>query len=587
MCHGDLGTPHGCALHWIEQDLANHSEQVMHMGPRHQNSRDIRHLQEKIEEQTRSIVGLYQEAIESYLTARVRYIKASVLNEIKQPKMQKQIHERKASSEEQLRSPKLPINSMESPQQRKAYYDESKSASPKIEDDREQSEERIINSGVANTTLKRDGAPVKRVREAETVAKTSSEQMEENKSEKRRLKLKADRIKRRNEPMSENIKAEMNWVLNLFSAKIAEKRNESATATAKAMAAATAAPAAAATAAPAATATARTLASAAAAAAATAAAAAEAASAAAAAAATAAAAAEAAMAIASAAAAAAATAAAAAEAASAQPTKSAAAAAAATAAAAAEATAAEAAATAAPEPQQAPPQAIEIPKNKDEFVHLLRGLGLPSRPPAVYCPGTTYIRDTKASRRLLGLPERTPPLQQERAASNPSYFHLNQMRTRGKITGVMIISHQSDTGTQKCENLGKLSLPYINPSKRPPPDRDKTTRRVRHDKGCRNDRDKTRRVRYDKGCRNQNGSRKGVLDIGYLGIRACARMRTQYSFGGKRARARMSTAQGFGAKHKCARIAEAHVWPARRTRRPIRICRRRNFLPASLIAEAQ
>ena len=161
------------------------------------------------------------------------------------------------------------------------------------------------------------------------------------------------------------------------------------------------------------------------------------------------------------------------------------------------------------------------------------------------------------------------------------------MRTcGGKTTGVTI-SHQSDTGTKKCDYLGKLKLPYINPSKRPPPDQDKTTRRVRHDKGCRNDRDKTRRVRYDKGCRNQNGSRKGVLDIGYLGIRACARMRTQYSFGGKRARARMSTAQGFGAKHKCARIAEAHVWPAWRTRRPIRICRRRNFLPASLIAEAQ
>ena len=55
--HGDIGTPHGRALHWIEQDLTNHSERVMHMGPRHQNSRDIRHLQEKIEEQTRSIVG--------------------------------------------------------------------------------------------------------------------------------------------------------------------------------------------------------------------------------------------------------------------------------------------------------------------------------------------------------------------------------------------------------------------------------------------------------------------------------------------------------------------------------------------------
>ena len=426
-CQEDLGTPHGRALHWIEQDLASHSERVMHMGSRHQNSRDIKYLKEKIDEQTRSIIGQYKQAIESYLTARVRYIKARVLNEIKQPKKQKQIQEQKPSSHEKIQSQNLPQD-MIAPQKREAY-EECTSASH-IADVRKQCEEETIKKGEANSNMSRNDASVQRVCVAEPVEKTSSEKMEMTKTEKRQLKLKADRIKRRNEPMSENIKAEMNWVLNLFSAKIAEKRNESATATAKAMAAATAAPAA--------TATARTLASAAAAAAATAAAAAEAA-----------------MAIASAAAAAAATAAAAAEAASAQPTKLAAAAAAATAAAAAEATAAEAAATAAPEPQQAPPQAIEIPKNKDEFVHLLRGLGLPSRPPAVYCPGTTYIRDTKASRRLLGLPERTPPLQQERAASNPSYFHLNQMRTRGKITGVMIISHQSDTGTQKCENLGR------------------------------------------------------------------------------------------------------------------------------------
>ena len=78
-----------------------------------------------------------------------------------------------------------------------------------------------------------------------------------------------------------------------------------------------------------------------------------------------------------------------------------------------------------------------------------------------------------------------------------------------------------------------------------------------------------------------------MLDIGYLGIWACARIGMQYSFGGKHARARMSTAQSFGAKHKCARTAEAHEWPARRTQRPTRICCRRNFLPALLIAEAQ
>ena len=105
--------------------------------------------------------------------------------------------------------------------------------------------------------------------------------------------------------------------------------------------------------------------------------------------------------------------------------------------------------------------------------------------------------------------------------------------------------------------------PYVNPSNRPPPDRDKI-RRVRYDKGCRRtNQDKTRRVPdvkgcptyqdktpqdsriisgsrggvpRDKGCVNQNGLRKGVLDIGYLGIRACARMRTQYSFGAKHAR---------------------------------------------------
>ena len=148
--------------------------------------------------------------------------------------------------------------------------------------------------------------------------------------------------------------------------------------------------------------------------------------------------------------------------------------------------------------------------------------------------------------------------------------------------------------------------PYVNPSNRPPPDRDKI-RRVRYDKGCqRADRDKTRRVPdvkgcptyqdktpqdsriisgsrggvpRDKGCVNQNGLRKGVLDIGYLGIRACARMRTQYSFGDKHARARMAGTYGFCAKRELARIAETHEWPARQTQRLGRICRRRNFLP--------
>ena len=63
---------------------------------------------------------------------------------------------------------------------------------------------------------------------------------------------------------------------------------------------------------------------------------------------------------------------------------------------------------------------------------------------------------------------------------------------------------------------------------------------------------------------NAAGILRSMLDIGYLGIRACARMHTQYS---------------FGAKRELARIAEAHEWPVRRTRRLGRICRQRNFLP--------
>ena len=117
--------------------------------------------------------------------------------------------------------------------------------------------------------------------------------------------------------------------------------------------------------------------------------------------------------------------------------------------------------------------------------------------------------------------------------------------------------------------------PYVNPSNRPPPDRD-NIQRERYNKGCqRADQDKTQRVhnvkgcptyqdntpqdsrissgsrrgvRHDKGCVNQNGLRKGVLDIRYLGIRVCARIRIQYS---------------SGAKRELTRIAEAHEWPAR------------------------
>ena len=85
-CGKDIGNPHSRTLHWIEQDLAIHMEQVMHLGPRHQNSCDIRYLEEKIEEQTRSIIGRYQEAINNYLVAHECYYKACVLNKIKKPK---------------------------------------------------------------------------------------------------------------------------------------------------------------------------------------------------------------------------------------------------------------------------------------------------------------------------------------------------------------------------------------------------------------------------------------------------------------------------------------------------------------------
>ena len=73
-------------IHWTEQELGIHMEQVMHMGPRHQNSRDIRYLKEKIERLTRIIVRQYQEATDNYPTARIQYCKASVLNKIKQPR---------------------------------------------------------------------------------------------------------------------------------------------------------------------------------------------------------------------------------------------------------------------------------------------------------------------------------------------------------------------------------------------------------------------------------------------------------------------------------------------------------------------
>ena len=86
VCAEDIVTPHGRMLHWTEQELGIHMEQVMHMRPRHQNSSDIRYLKEKIKEQTQSIIGRYQEAINNYLVAHACYYKACVLNKIKKPK---------------------------------------------------------------------------------------------------------------------------------------------------------------------------------------------------------------------------------------------------------------------------------------------------------------------------------------------------------------------------------------------------------------------------------------------------------------------------------------------------------------------
>ena len=72
-CGEDIGTPHGHTLHWNEQELGIHMEQVVHMGPRHHNSHGIRYLEETIENQTQSIIGQYQETIDNYLTVHECY----------------------------------------------------------------------------------------------------------------------------------------------------------------------------------------------------------------------------------------------------------------------------------------------------------------------------------------------------------------------------------------------------------------------------------------------------------------------------------------------------------------------------------
>ena len=96
--------------------------------------------------------------------------------------------------------------------------------------------------GEAKTKRQRDDGPVQRVLKAEPVEKTSSKQMEKQMSEKRRLKLKARKIQRRNQQMSNKIKAEMNWFIDCISAKIAESGIKPARSRARAPALARSAP---------------------------------------------------------------------------------------------------------------------------------------------------------------------------------------------------------------------------------------------------------------------------------------------------------------------------------------------------------
>ena len=124
------------------------------------------------------------------------------------------------------------------PQKRKACKDTTSVS--QNEDDHKQCEETIMK-GEVDTKTQRDDVPVQRVIETEKVAHKLSEKMEKEMPEKRRLKLKAKRIERRNQPMLNKIKSEMNWVLERMSAKIAESGIESARARAAAETAAAAA----------------------------------------------------------------------------------------------------------------------------------------------------------------------------------------------------------------------------------------------------------------------------------------------------------------------------------------------------------
>ena len=83
-------------------------------------------------------------------------------------------------------------------------------------------------------TKKRDNSPEQRVIEVEPVASTSIEEMVKQTSETIRLNFMAQRSLRKSKPMPNKIKAEMNWVLNLMSAKIAESGTKPARAIATA-----------------------------------------------------------------------------------------------------------------------------------------------------------------------------------------------------------------------------------------------------------------------------------------------------------------------------------------------------------------
>ena len=77
LAHLDVGTPYGCKLHYMEQHCVTYAAEVMHIGLKYQhcpsNSDQQRYIDEKIAEQSRSIVGRYHDAIKEYLRVRVRF----------------------------------------------------------------------------------------------------------------------------------------------------------------------------------------------------------------------------------------------------------------------------------------------------------------------------------------------------------------------------------------------------------------------------------------------------------------------------------------------------------------------------------